>query len=451
MTTIGFHGASGMVTGSCYEVKVGSSQPVLIDCGMYQGVAEIEELNREPLGFDPSYLAGVILTHAHLDHCGRLPLLVQGGFSGPVFTTQATRDLLELTLHDAARIQTYDREETLFTEEEVVKLLSLVRIVPYHESFSVGDHRAELVDAGHILGSSSVILKHKDERSTLLFSGDLGNSPQDLIRPTEYLKRGEVVVMESTYGDKDHPDEDPANLLAALIQEVEKGEGTLLVPAFSLERTQEVLHMIDHLKKDGRVANETAVFLDSPMAIKATRIFKKFTPLYNQELKTHARQDDPFDFPGLRLTMRGHDSKQIYKHMGPKVIIAGSGMMTGGRILHHATHYLKHDNTILVFIGYQAVETLGRTIQEGAIEVLIEGKVVPVNAKIETISALSSHAGQMQLASWLEHINGVRRVFLTHGDKEPRKILKETLHRRHTNLDVQLPTLHQTVSMKSFG
>lgn len=412
---------------------------MLIDCGMFQGPEEVEKKNRDPFGFNPGTISNVILTHAHLDHCGRLPMLVNQGFGGHVYMTPATKDLVELSLLDAAKIQVDDKDEPLFDESDVEQLLNQVRLVKYHERFVVEDFQVRLLDAGHILGAASVVFKQKGADKTIVFSGDLGNSPQGLIRPTDLVKKADTIVMESTYGDRNHPEENPEELLAEHIATVEDSGGTLLLPTFSLERTQEVLHIIDHLKKDGKVKNKTAVFLDSPMAIRATRIFGKYPKLYSHELQKHALKDDPFDFPGLVLTQRNRESQNIDKHRGPKVIVAGSGMMSGGRILRHAARYLPQKDTLLVFVGYQAIETLGREIQEGSHEVVIDDKLVEVNGQVHTVTGLSSHAGQTGLIKWLEHIQGVKKVFLTHGDHEARRVLKNILHMRDEGLEVVLP------------
>jgi metallo-beta-lactamase family protein len=406
---------------------------------MFQGTQATEALNQAPLGFEPGDVSGVVVTHAHLDHCGRLPLLTRGGFEGDIYMTPATRDLIELALIDAAKIQAHEREAAWFTMEDVMEVLARIRLVEYHQTFELAGFSLYLVDAGHILGSASVVIRARSADKRYVFSGDLGNTPQDLIRPTEYIGLADTVVMESTYGDRDHPPEDAGEVLRQEITAVEHTGGTLLIPAFSLERTQEVLHVLDHLKKKAAVSPDTPVFLDSPMAIRATRIFRRFAKLYNRELQRHKLQDDPFDFPGLELTIEQGESEAIANVTGPKVIIAGSGMMTGGRIIRHAAHYLPELNTRLLFVGYQGVETLGRKILEGIKRVEINEKMVEVRAHVREVSALSSHAGQSQLLTWLRKITGVKTVYLVHGDEPQRMALEMQILKTCPNMTVELP------------
>lgn len=447
MTRFKFLGAAGMVTGSGYWLNNKPANGLLIDLGMFMGPEPVDALNYEALDIDVTDLAGVILTHAHLDHCGRLPMLVGMGYSGPIYMTKATLRLTKLSLHDAARIAKHDHyRKPMYSAEDVDELLSRARVVDYHEPFSIGDYEARLVDAGHILGSASVILKDGDGK-TLVFSGDLGNSPEDIVKPTELIDGADVVVMESTYGGRLHPKEDPLSILQAEINAIETDGGVLLVPAFSLERTQVLLHMIDHMKTEGKVEQETPVYLDSPMAIEATRIYKQFTGLYSRELSLHSRDDDPFDFPGLKITRKHNQSERIWRTQGPKVIIAGSGMMSGGRIMNHAAHYLPKSSTRLLIVGYQAEETLGREILEGAETVVIDGNRVEVNATISEISAMSAHADSRQLLDWLKHIRGVKKVFLTHGEDAARQALVKEISDFNPAVSAVLPKLYDEMEV----
>ncbi|HLL61214.1 MAG TPA: MBL fold metallo-hydrolase [Candidatus Nitrosocosmicus sp.] len=447
MNKIKFLGASGMVTGSCYFLSDESDRGIIIDMGMFQGTKEEVEQNFEDLDVDFRQVDGVILTHAHLDHCGRLPLLYRGGYTGKIYMTKATRKLTELTLRDAAKIA---REETiehppLYTEDDVRALLNQMTSVAYHKEFKIGDYSITLVDAGHLLGSASVIIRDIDQ--TIVFSGDIGNYPSNILKKTELIGSADVVVMETTYGDREHGDEDASDVLASEINEIERTGGTLLIPAFSLERTQELLHRLNHLKSEDRIKESTAVFVDGPMAIRATRIYKQFRNLYNDEMFRHARQEDPYSFPGMKMTERSRESRDISDYLGPKVIIAGSGMMTGGRILRHAQEHLPNPKTRLLIVGYQGEETLGREIEEGAKEVYINDELVQINATINKTGSMSTHAGQSQLLEWLKNIEGVKKVFLTHGDEEPRKAFRELIMKELKMNNVELPLVNQEFSL----
>jgi metallo-beta-lactamase family protein len=432
-----FLGASGEVTGSSYLLTADDESQLLVDFGMFQGPKEIANLNYQPIQFNPSQVKGVLLTHAHLDHCGRLPLLVYGGFRGKVYMTAPTFDLVEVILTDSAKIaQEKVDVPPLYGLEEVEKLLQMVEIVQYDKEVNFGPFSAVFKNAGHILGSASIVVTDKGDGRKVVFSGDLGNTPEDIIRPTDYIDEADIVVMESTYGDKTHPKQDPTDVIGKEINAVEANSGVLMIPAFSLERTQEILHRIYHLKKNGIIRQDTPVFMDSPMGIRATEIFKLFKEFYNDELISH--NDDPFSFEGLAVTAEARDSKDIVKAMDPKVIVAGSGMMSGGRILHHALNYLPLATTRLLFVGYQAEETLGRNILLGARKVRIYDKNITIRAKISEIT-MSSHADQPKLLEWLKHIQGVKKVFVIHGDTVQRDVFGQVVKERLGIQDVTLP------------
>ena len=441
-----FLGAAGMVTGSSYLLSDGKGD-LLIDLGMFQGSQEMQALNSRPLAFAVDALAGVVLTHAHLDHCGRLPLLIKAGFSGPIYTTEASAQLLELSLYDTAKINKEREGEVLFGEKEVEQLMKLVKIADYHTPFKVGNFTIEMYEAGHILGSTSLLVT-TEKGKRLIFSGDLGNTPQDLIKPTEYFDRGEVVVMESTYGDRIHGGDNPIEVLAREVQAVEQSGGTLLIPSFSLERTQELLHRFDHLKREKKIKEETAFFLDSPMAQKATNIFRGFPELYNNELSDHVRSDDPFSFPGLVMVENYKASQEIVNELRPKVILAGSGMMTGGRILNHARIHLGNDKNRILFVGFQAEGTIGRRIKDGERKIRIDGEEVEIHATVSETSAISAHADQPRLVNWLSKIEGVEKLFLTHGEDLSRLSLKEKIHQEMGLSEIELPKLNQQVEIE---
>ena len=309
MARIKFLGASsGIVTGSCYLLQ-GQNTNLLIDFGMFQGTKDIDELNFKLPEIDVSHVNAVLLTHAHLDHCGRLPLLVKMGYKGPIYMTRATKDLTELSLEDSAKVAKENGRAILYTPKDVETIVSQFEIFDYDENFRLGEFEITPRDAGHILGSASLEVIDKAGK-VIVFSGDLGNTPQDLIQKTQNIKYADI----STYGDKVHPKEDSKQVLANEINKIEDTGSTLLIPAFSLERTQELLHIIHHLKLNCLVRNETQVFLDSPMAQKATKIFRMHRELFNAELNQDRVKSDPFSFPGLRFVESHQESERLNKN-----------------------------------------------------------------------------------------------------------------------------------------
>lgn len=446
MKTIQFFGAAGEVTGSSYLVTGNQGGKLLVDLGMFQGVAS-HPANFFPLTYGPKTLSAVLLTHAHLDHCGRLPLLIKYGFRGKIFTTEATKMITSVSLLDSAQVIKQENQgPALYTADDVEKTVNQIETASYDQPFSVDEFTIIFRDAGHILGSASIEIEERNRvPQTVVFSGDLGNSPQDLILPTHYIKEATTVVMESTYGDSTHPEEDVPAILEQEIKTVEHSKGVLIIPAFSIERTQEVLHKIGHLRINGAIGAATPVFLDSPMAIEVTEIFKNFPNLYNPELSADIH---PFDFPGLVRTRTVDESKWILKHDGTKIIIAGSGMMMGGRIMYHLKNYISLPTTCVLIVGYQAVGTLGRAIEEGARSVTIHDEHVAVRATIRKLGSLSSHADQPKLLQWLRSISGVRQVFLVHGDNRQRSALAEKIKAELRIQNVILPIQDQVCQVK---
>lgn len=467
-----------MVTGSCYLLTGDTGEQILVDLGMFQEREDLSKLNYEPFLFDSAKIAGVLVTHAHLDHTGRLPMLVKSGYKGKIYMTKATRMLTALVLADAAKVavensgkifhaeisptpfnkggdermgffskvgkKDFGSEGILYTEEDVDKLLEQIEVVEYDQVFSIGGFTVVFRDAGHILGSGSIEVSDAACKK-IVFSGDLGNTPEDMIRPTEQVKKAEYVVMESTYGDRLHKEEDPSVVLQEEINEVEKNGGVLLIPSFSIERAQELLHRINHLKNEKKIDEGTKVFLDSPMAIRATEIFRRSSELYNSELTKELKTDDPFGFPGLAMTASAEESRGILLSSAPKVIISGSGMMHGGRVLHHAINYLADTKTRLLLVGYQAPGTLGRRLLDGEKKVMIYNQEIVVAANVREVETMSCHADQKKLLHWLGQIKDVQLVFLTHGEDEARRALGEKIKEEIGLKDVVLPILNEIV------
>lgn len=441
---IKFLGASGTVTGSSYVLTSGGGTSILIDLGMFQGPPEIDKLNYLPFDYDISTLSGVILTHAHLDHCGRMPILVKNGFRGNIYMTPATADLTELSLFDSAKIAKEDKSQILYTTADVINLVKQFVTIDYHKEIHIGDFILTFKDAGHILGSASLEIIDKNATSEfkkVVFSGDLGNTPSLLEKETEFIDSSDIVIMETTYGDRLHPNENPVLALQTEINAVETNGGTLLIPSFSLDRTQELLHIMVHLKKENKIKNETAIVLDSPMAEKATKIYVDYPKLFNSHVQSDYKIGQLFDFPGLEVTTNWKQSQALHIRQEPKVIIAGSGMMTGGRIVGHAEYYLKNPSTRLMIVGYQAEGSLGRKLLEGEKNVLINGINVEVKGTVHNTQAMSSHADQEQLLKWFKNINGVKKLFLTHGDNSSREAFSKKVKEELEISDITLPKL----------
>ena len=435
-----------MVTGSCYFLT-GEETGLMVDYGMFQGKAEEVGLNGIKPDIDFDKLTAVLLTHAHLDHCGRLPLLLRYGFKGPIFMTEATKALAELVLFDSAKLAKEEEAKVvLYTDEDVDTILKQVQLVEYGKPFMVGEFEITYFDAGHILGSATVLIKTKSGE-LISFSGDLGNTPEPLLSPTHWIEKADVAVVESTYGDEIHEPRDEMEELAKIVEQAEREKGTVIIPSFSLQRSQEILYIFDQLKKQGKMQESTMVFLDSPMAIRATEVFREFPELYNRKLQNQAKTDDPFDFPSLVICDTIEKSRQIKNMIGTKIIVAGSGMMNGGRVIHHAISFLGEPTTQLVFVGYQAEGTLGRSIEDGIDKINIWGNEITIKAQIKEIKTMSSHADQVQLLNWLSKMEGLSHVILTHGEELPRLVLAEKVRQEFPGVRVDLPVLHDEIEV----
>jgi metallo-beta-lactamase family protein len=445
-----FHGGAGSVTGSCYLLESGKTK-ILIDCGLHQGSNFSEKQNYEAFPFDPSGIAGVFVTHGHIDHIGRIPQLIRAGFRGSVYSTPPTKEFAEFLLLDSEHLLREEAEKkkrpVIYSVADVEKAMAVWRGVPYHEPVSIGDFSIEFFDAGHVLGSSSILVSAEGKR--VVFSGDLGNMPEPLIKPTEYFDRADYALIESTYGNRIHERLDERrDLLEDAIEDTVKSKGVLMIPAFALERTQELLFELNELVENGRIPR-IPIFIDSPLAIKLTAIYQKYSedPLYfnKASLDLVHSGDSIFNFPGLRLTLTTEESKAINDVPTPKVIVAGAGMSNGGRILHHERRYLSDPKSAIIFIGYQGAGSLGRQILENAESVRMFGETVPVRCRKYTISGYSAHADQPQLLKWLDPMRlSLRRVFVVQGEPEESEGLAQKI-RDELALDTDIPSPGQTV------
>ena len=430
-----FFGAARNVTGSCFLLRTGGVQ-LLVDCGMYQE-RELRSRNWDTFPVDPGSIDAVILTHGHLDHCGRLPKLVHEGFNGPIYATQPTLEIARIVLADAAhllaedmafkakRLEREGREPShpltpLYSERDVRYTTPLFSAVKYGEPVPVADGiEATFNQAGHILGSAAVRLQIENSttRRSIVFSGDVGRWDRPIICDPELFTNTDYVVMESTYGDREHePSDELRATMAQIINETVDRGGNILIPAFAIERTQEVLYQLHSLLTEKRIP-PLMVFLDSPMAVKVTRVFKRHRELFDQEMQSLVENaSSPFSFRGLKPVRTQRESKGINRIHGSVIIIAGSGMCTGGRIKHHLVHNIEREQATVMFVGYQASGTLGRELINGAETVRILGEQRQVRARIAQLNGFSSHADKHELLRWLRGFTGpLEHVYAIHG------------------------------------
>ncbi len=437
---LSFHGADREVTGSCHRIRCGKHR-ILVDCGLYQGGRELDEENRRPFGFDPASIDLLLLTHAHLDHCGRIPLLVKQGFRGRIVTTAATRELAKLVLLDAASLQEKEAEwrarkvarHGRRRESAVAPLYTVLDVLDtmdYFDGTAAYNRRIRLAegihatfyDAGHILGSASILLELEEAGRShrLLFSGDLGYGGRAILRNPARPPHADTVVMETTYGDRRHKALAPSveELYQALLDTFHKG-GNVIIPTFALERAQEILYYLREGVEQGVLPAAMQVFLDSPMAISATEIFRRHPECFDRQtwdLFHNGR--DPFWLPGLHFTRETSESMALNQVRGGAVIMAGSGMCTGGRVRHHLKHNLWRPESSVVFVGYAAKGTLARRIIDGAKSVKIFGEEIPVAARIYTIGGFSAHADCDELHRWYRQTGDPGLTVLVHGEEE---------------------------------
>ncbi len=457
-------GAAGEVTGSAYLVETRSAR-VLVDFGMFQGGRATEEKNVVPEGLDPARLDAVVLTHGHLDHSGRLPLLLKAGYQGVIHATEATIEMAALILRDSAKVQAQDVERInrknqragkppavpLYSLEEVEATLRRFVPHPYQEAVRVAAGvTTRLVEAGHMLGSASIQLKATDDEKTrtIVFSGDLGPVGLPVLKDAECFNHADLVVLESTYGDRDHRSlEDTLLELRGIIKAAVQTGGKILVPAFAVGRTQQMVYHLMALFRD-REVEPFPIYIDSPMAIEATKIYARHPELFDEEALRLARAGQlNLDLHGVKTCATSDESKALNNLEGPMLIIAGAGMCNAGRILHHLRNHLGKPGTTVIIVGYQAEGSLGRLLVERRPVVRIFGEEISVQASIHSLGGFSAHAGQTDLLKWFECVAHAKpRVALTHGEAKPREALAKLIEQRH-GLQPQLPMFGEVLEL----
>lgn len=449
-----FYGGVGWVTGANFllenVVPEGqTSTKILIDCGMFQGGEDAGPMNHEPFHYNPADIDILIITHSHADHIGRVPKLVRDGFRGKIYSTEASFDLAEVMLADSLKIVAYEAKkkeiDPLYEKQDVERALQLWRHIPYHNPLELpGGFSMTFHDAGHILGSA--MAKFKYANKNIVFTGDIGNSPDPLLRDTEVIDDADYMIIESVYGDRNHEDREQrvAKLKNAVMETIAK-KGILMIPSFALERTQNLLFILNDLVESGELP-QIPIFLDSPLGINITNVFKKHTQLLNDNVQKALQSDsDVFAFPGLKETYSIDDSKAIMRIPNPKVIISSAGMSHAGRIIHHEKQYLDDPENMLLFVGYQAVGTLGRIIQDGAKKVKLLGKEIDVRATIQTISGYSAHKDSEHLVEFVEHsAERLQHVFVCMGETKSSLFLVQRI-RDYLGVKATAPDVDESV------
>jgi metallo-beta-lactamase family protein len=448
MPKLTFLGAAGTVTGSKYLIEAANKR-LLIDCGIFQGTPELSDRNYKPLPIDPKTFDYVVLTHAHLDHTGWLPCLVRDGYRGPIFANPATIDLAALLLKDSAHLQEEDAErarakgysrhanpQPLYTAEDVDPVFRSIKPMPRSGGFDISpEFHIESYDAGHILGSSSLVLSISEngKKTVVVFSGDIGRYDQPILNdPTTPPVSADVLLCESTYGDREHESGDAAELLAAIVNRVAKRGGVIVIPAFAIGRTQTFMYYLRQLEDQQRIPR-LPVYVDSPMALSATDLYLKYKEDHDLDF---SREDnngkgDPLDVHKFHLTRTAEESKQINNVKTPCIIISASGMVTGGRVMHHLAQRLPDPRNAVILAGFQAQGTRGRALQEGAKTLRLFGQEVPVNAEVVELGQFSAHAGKSELLRWLTGLTAPpKQTYLVHGEPSAAQSLQSTIQEK---------------------
>jgi metallo-beta-lactamase family protein len=453
--------AGGEVTGSAYLIETANAK-VMVDAGMFQGGKDTEEKNKLPEGADPRTLDALLLTHAHLDHTGRVPLLLKHGYKNPIYATSATLDLAEIVLQDASRIQMQDAarknryhpdqySEALYTPEDMISFRPLSKSIELHQPIPVASGiTARFYEAGHMLGSTSIELTihEKGKNTVIIFSGDLGPYEQPIVRPFEQLTHANLVFLESTYGNRNHrPFAETIKEFDQIIQQAVERKGKILIPAFAIGRTQQILYQLAILFFQKKVS-PFPVFVDSPMAIEAGKVFAHHPDLFDEETTQWKKQGLlPLDRTWFKFTSSVEESKQLNDLDGPCAILAGAGMCNGGRILHHLKFNLPRSSTKVLIVGYQGYDSLGRLLVDGAKQVKIHGEPIQVNANVHTLNGLSAHAGQNDLLKWFSSLATAKpKVILTHGENLQREALASQIENSY-NLKPWLPELNEIIEI----
>ncbi len=471
---ITFLGATKTVTGSNYLVE-GAGKKFLVDCGMWQGSSELEEENLQEFEFNPAEIDFMLLTHAHIDHSGRIPKLYNEGFKNKIYAHKATCDLCALMLPDSGHIQEMEIQwknkkrirkgleprEPLYTAEQAARCLEIFEPVKYDEIIEIDENiHARFNDAGHMLGSSIIELwvKEGDKETKVVFTGDLGNNDIPLLDSPTMIDTADYLVMESTYGNRLHVrNDEKAELFLKIVSETLDKGGTVVIPSFAVGRTQEILYELNKLKektddeqflKQYETLMKAPVYVDSPLAISATEVFKENTDLFEDEIKEEIlRGDNPLEFPGLKFTMTSDESKALNEDPTPSVIISASGMCDVGRIKHHLKHNLWNPKSTILFVGYQAPGTLGYSIVNGAKKVKIFGEEIAVNARIEYIEGYSGHADQEWLMNFVySFITKPKHIFLVHGEEESQNVLQEKII-NEAGINTVIPAFGETYEL----
>lgn len=450
-----FHGGVGMVTGSNFLLEVEGLR-ILIDCGFFQGCDVCDDKNRAPFPYDPASIHILLITHAHLDHTGRIPYLVKKGFKGKIISTSPSKDISEMLFLDSVEIARNEKNgerPLLYEEGDIQKTMALWKGVPYDEALELGHNvRATFKDAGHILGSAMIQIEHEKSSGgrgkKILFTGDLGNSPDPLLPDTETVRGIDYLVMESVYGDRVHEDREVrSDKLEDVIEHVVKMQGVLLIPAFSIERTQEILFEIRKMMEESEIPL-IPVFLDSPLSIKAMALYEKYSDYFKKEVQDEKKAGRTLlGFPQLTLVGSAEQSKMIDRFANPKVIIAGSGMSDAGRIIFHEKKYLGDPRTTLLFVGYQVPGSLGRKILDGAREVTIGKETIAIKAGIQSISGYSGHKDRDHLVEFVEEsADWLKKVFVVMGEPASSAFLTQRL-RDYLGVNAVVPQEGESIEL----